>query len=112
MCSIQYIKQPFFRRCDLLSAPWINFSHLFIGFMHPFPLYFLKAFKHVDFIVISFKFGTQSRDPLGGVSFALIHFCIFCSIIVAHLTCVSLLLIDDTHIVGPILDVLLDFLQL
>jgi hypothetical protein len=35
-------------------------SHLFIGFMHTHLHYiFSKVFKHGDFIVISFEFGTR-----------------------------------------------------
>jgi hypothetical protein len=33
------------------------FVHRF--YAHPFPLYFSKVFKHGDFIVISFEFGTR-----------------------------------------------------
>jgi hypothetical protein len=31
---IQYLEQPFFKSYSLVLALWINFSHLFIGFMH------------------------------------------------------------------------------
>jgi len=33
-CLIQYFEQPFFNSCGLLPAPWINFSHLFVDFIH------------------------------------------------------------------------------
>ncbi len=33
-CLIQCFEQPFFNSCGLLLAPWINFSHLFIDFIH------------------------------------------------------------------------------
>ncbi len=44
--------------------------------------------------------------------FALVHFCALRPITIAHFTCVFPFLVDDTHIVGPTLDVLLDFLRL
>jgi len=52
-------KTTIFKNCNLIPAPWISFSYLFIGFTHAHLHYiFLKAFKHKDFIII-FKFGTQ-----------------------------------------------------
>jgi len=46
------------------------------------------------------------------VLFTVAHFHVLHSIIIAHPTCVFLSLVDDTHIIGSALDVLLDFLQL
>jgi len=46
------------------------------------------------------------------VLFALVHFCALHPITITHLTCVFPFLVDDTHIVGPTLDVFLDFLRL
>ncbi len=40
------------------------------------------------------------------------HLCIFCHTIIAHPICVFPSLIDDTHIVGPGLGMVLVFLQL
>jgi len=52
------------------------------------------------------------RDPLGGMLFALAHLRAFCPTAATHLTCVFPSLKNDTHIVGPTLDVVLVFLQL
>jgi hypothetical protein len=54
----------------------------------------------------------QHEDPLGGMLFALTHLCIFPPIVMTHFTCVFPSLTDDTHIVGPTLDVLPIFLKL
>jgi hypothetical protein len=78
----------------------------------PFPLYFLKVSKHGDFIVISFEYGTQQGNPLGGMLFTLVHLCALHPTLVTHLTCVFLSLVDDKHIIGLALDVLPIFLQL
>jgi hypothetical protein len=29
-----YIEQSFFKNCDFVLAPWINFFHFFVGFTH------------------------------------------------------------------------------
>jgi hypothetical protein len=85
-----------------LAFPFIS------GFYaYSFSLYFVKAFKHKDFIVISFKFGPQQEDLLKGMLFALAHFHTFRPTVVAHPTCVFFSLVDDTHIVGPTLDMVL-----
>ncbi len=89
----------------LVPAPWIKFSHLFVNFTHPFPLYFSKASKHEDFTVISFKCGKWQRDPLGGVLFTLVHFCILHPTITTHPTCVCPSLANDMHIVSHASDV-------
>jgi hypothetical protein len=91
-CLIQYFKQQFFRNFGLVLAPWINFSHLFVSFTHPFPLYFLEVFRH--------------EDHLGRVLFALIHFFIFRPTITTHPNCVFPSLAHNMHIVGHALDVL------
>jgi hypothetical protein len=51
------------------------------------------------------ELGTWQGDPLGGALFVLIHFHVFHLIIATQLTFVFLSLRDDTHIVGPTLDV-------
>jgi hypothetical protein len=66
----------------------------------------LEAFKHKDFIVISSESSTQHGDPLGVVLFALAHFRALHSIATTHLTCVFPSLANDTHMIGPTLDVL------
>jgi hypothetical protein len=58
----------------------------------PISTIFVEAFRH--------------EDPLGGVLFALIHFCVFRPTIAAHPTCVFPSLAHNTHIVGHALDVL------
>ncbi len=110
---VQYFEQPFFRSYSLLLTPWISFSHLFISFTHAHrPLYFSKASRHRDLIIISSKFGTRQGDPLGGLLFTLAHLCILCPIATTHPTFVFPSLANDTHIVGLALDELLGFLQL
>ncbi len=47
------------------------FVHQF--YTSPSPIYFLKASKHKDLIIISFKFGTQQKDPLEKMLFTLSH---------------------------------------
>ncbi len=69
----------------------------------PSPLYFSKVFRHGDFIIISSKSSAWQGDPLGGVLFTVAHICAL------HLTCVFPSLANDMHIIGPTLDVLLDF---
>jgi hypothetical protein len=51
-------------------------------------------------------------DPLGGMLFTLAHFCALRFTTTTHFTCVFPSLVDDTHIVGPILNVVLVFLRL
>ncbi len=60
------------------------FVHWF--YAHPFPLYLLEVFRHGDLIVISFEFDTRLGNILGKMLFALVHFHIFCPIVVTHLT--------------------------
>jgi hypothetical protein len=113
MCLIQYLEHPFFRNYNLLLTPWINFSHLFIDLTHTHLHYiFLKAFRHKDLTIISFKSRTQQGDSLGGMLFTLAHFCALHHTTATHLTCVFPLLANDMHIVGPTLNVLHVFLQL
>jgi hypothetical protein len=81
-------------------------------YARPFPLYFLKVSRHGDLTIISFEFGTWHGDPLGGMLFALAHLCIVCPIVIAHLTCIFLLLAYDMYIVGPTSDVFPIFLWL
>jgi len=44
------------------------------------------------------------------VLFTLVHFRVFCCNVVADPTCVFLSLVDDTHIIGPTLDMVLVFM--
>jgi len=56
MHLVQYLEHPFFRSYGLLLTPWINFSHLFVDFMHTHLQYiFRRLNKHEDFTIISFK---------------------------------------------------------
>ncbi len=66
----------------------------------------MEAFRHGDFIIISFESCTQQEDPLGGMLFALTHLRAFCPTIVTQPICVLLSLADDTHIIGLASDVL------
>jgi hypothetical protein len=75
-------------------------------FACPSPLYFLEASRHGDLIVISSEFGTRQGDPLGGVLFALVHFCALRPTAITHPACVFPSLANDTHIVDPTLNVL------
>jgi hypothetical protein len=84
------------RSCTETLNHFFPFVHWF--YAHPFPLYFSEAFKHGDFIIISSESDTQLGNPLGIMLFALVHFRVFRPITVAHRTCISLLLVDDTHI--------------
>jgi len=110
MPSIRHHEQPFFKmvfyqyRLVFLFVSWF--------YVWPSPLYLLHVFWHENFTCILFKFYTQHGDPLGGMLFTLVHICAFHLTIVAHLTCVFLSFIDDMHIVGLVLDVVLVFLWL
>jgi len=64
----------------------------------------------MDFTITSSQSDTQQGEPLGGMLFTLIHFRIFRHIATTHLTCVFPLLVNDTHIICPTLDVLPIFL--
>ncbi len=68
------------------------------------PLYFFQAFWHGDLIVILSESCTWQGDPLGRTLFAFVHLRTLCPIIIAHITCVFLSLVDDTHIIGPTSD--------
>jgi len=61
-------------------------------------------------MIISSKLSTQQGDPLGGMLFALVHFCTLCLTTTTHFTCVFPSLANDTFIIGPTLDVVLAFL--
>jgi hypothetical protein len=86
------------------------FVHWF--YTHQSPLYFSKASRHRDLIVISFEFGTWEGDPSGRMLFALVHFRTFHPTSTSHPTCVFPSLVDDMHIIGPTLDVLHVFIWL
>jgi len=75
-------------------------------------LYFSQASRHGDFIVISSELGTRQGDTLGGMLFVLVHFHALRLIVATHPICVFPFLTDDTHIVGPTLNVVLAFLRL
>jgi hypothetical protein len=81
-------------------------------YAHPFPLYLSKAFRHGDFTIISFEFHTQLGNLLRRVLFAPVHLRVFHPIAIGHLTCIFLLSVNDTHIIGLVSDALLIFLQL
>ncbi len=49
---------------------------------------------------------------MGGMLFALVQLQVFHPTAIAHLTCVFLLLMDDTHIIGHALDMAFNFLWL
>ncbi len=49
------------------------------------------------------------RDPLEGMLFALVHFCVFHPTATTHLTCAFPSLANDTHIIGLALYVVFFF---
>lgn len=69
---------------------------------------FLTWGSHYNFVSIWYTI----RDPFGGALFALAHLRVVHLITTTHATCVFPSLIDDTHIVGPISNVVPTFLQL
>jgi hypothetical protein len=75
----------------------------------PSPLYFSQAFRHGDLIVISLE-SSQQGDPPRGALFALPHLHTLHPTTTTHPTCVFPSLVDDTHMVGPTLDVVPCFL--
>lgn len=75
------------------------------------PLYFSQVSQHGDFKVILFKFGTQHRNFLSRVLFILTHFHALHPTVTTHLN-VFPSLIDDTHIVGLVSNVVFIFLRL
>jgi hypothetical protein len=109
MLLIQYFKRPFFKSYSFLLTPWINFSHLFVNFMHAHFHYISCRLLNTR-ISLSFHLNlVHDKGSLRGVLFALTHFCVLHPITTTHPTCVFPLLVDDTHIVGLASDVLFFF---
>jgi hypothetical protein len=67
---------------DILDKLFLIIRHFYI---HPSPLHFSKAFRHMDLTIISSKSGTQHEDPLERVLFALIHLHVLRLIAATHL---------------------------
>jgi hypothetical protein len=106
---IQYLKQPFFKSCGFLLAPWIIFSNLFIGFMHAHLHYISQKCLGMG-ISLSFHSSLEhNRGILWKELFALVYICALRFITTSHPICVFLLLVDDMHIVGLASNVLLVF---
>ncbi len=112
MFSILYHKKPFFNNCNFPSVPCINFLICPMISCIPIPTIYFTSFLtwrfHYNFVSIWYTI----RDHLGGTLFALTHFHVVHLTTTTHPTCVFPSFIDDTHIVGPISNVVPTFLQL
>ncbi|KAL2630334.1 hypothetical protein R1flu_015020 [Riccia fluitans] len=73
------------------------------------PLYFSMGTRTGDISTLLSEVGTRQGDPLGGALFALGHLRALRATMPQHPDCIFPSYADDTHIVGPIDQVLLAF---
>ncbi len=85
----------------------VPFTKLFYG-VHFF-LYFQHGQHEEGVIIIESCLGMKQGDPLGGPLFALTHCRAFLKTITQAPKCVFPSLVDDTHIVGIVNEVVLTF---
>ncbi len=82
----------------LLSCLWCSFFSLLLAW---------AACRGVT--IIESSLSIRQGDPLGGPIFVLAHYWTFLKTITEALGCVFLFLIDDTHIVGPLSEIIYVF---
>jgi hypothetical protein len=76
-----------------------------------FILFFTTSMGNMSrgFIVIESSSGTKQGGPLNGHLFDLTHYCTFLGTITWTPNCVFPSLMDDTHILGPMNEVIFNF---